>query len=547
MVYPSSEDFIIGVQNLDKMVFDPVLRGGKIKSTPTGPTRYSGGFSLVFPIETDTGKYALRCWIANIGESEKRYKSISAHINKVQLPYFVDFQYILNGILAKGKRWPIIRMNWVEGTDLKSYIKSVLKAPDKLEELASSFRNMVATLHDNHIAHGDLQHRNIMVQKGGRLILIDYDSMYVPELTGFPDTIKGYPAYQHPARKQNTDLGTYLDYFSELVLFISIKALGEDPSLWTRHKIEKRDNELLFSEQDFLNPYSSALFDEIEQISYPLKRLVSFLRKACMSKDISTLLPLEAYLRQIEPKIIIFSTQKRGKQTILKWNVAYADSVRLDGITVPVSGEKDISGLDATTIYKLTAYNKKFSSKRAKASLTVKVAKIHSFTSSDLAVYDGMKIVLFWKVEDAHIVELIGVSQNKVPAWGRKEVSAMKSHPSFRIIAYDDIGSISESIDLMFLDVPKIENIPIAKISLPRQISIQLPQATPINYTASRFPQEAFKSIQNRSFEIRPLFQRSFQVEKRNLSMSANMYNLIIQVWSELKQLLHQSKSDKGK
>lgn len=50
---------------------------------------------------------------------------------------------------------------------------------------------MCKKLHEKSIAHGDLQHGNILVDSNGNIYLIDYDSMFVPSLEKERDIIKG--------------------------------------------------------------------------------------------------------------------------------------------------------------------------------------------------------------------------------------------------------------------------------------------------------------------------------------------------------------------
>src|SRR2546430_4647189 len=63
------------------------------------------------------------------------------------------------------------------------------------------------TLFRSQVAHGDLQHGNILV-RGGSIQLVDYDGMWVPALKGRHATEIGHRAYQHPERSEQ-------DYRSE--------------------------------------------------------------------------------------------------------------------------------------------------------------------------------------------------------------------------------------------------------------------------------------------------------------------------------------------
>jgi len=53
-----------------------------------------------------------------------------------------------------------------------------------LQQLAERFRTMVSRLKEAGIAHGDLQHGNILVIDDDYK-LVDYDGIYVPSLNGF--------------------------------------------------------------------------------------------------------------------------------------------------------------------------------------------------------------------------------------------------------------------------------------------------------------------------------------------------------------------------
>lgn len=80
---------------------------------------------------------------------------------------------------------------------------------------------MITKLHEHHISHGDLQHGNILIDSNDELFLIDYDSVYVPELDGECDIIKGLKGYQHPKRGENKKANEKVDYFSNTLLIIT--------------------------------------------------------------------------------------------------------------------------------------------------------------------------------------------------------------------------------------------------------------------------------------------------------------------------------------
>ena len=148
-------------------------------------------------------------------------------------------------------------MRWIDGDTIKDYICRIQAFQRILEELAENFLVMTHALHEQSLAHGDLQHGNILVGADHQLYLVDYDSFYCPKLNGEEDTVTGLPDYQHPARKSNKSVSEKLDYFSELIIYLSILAIAEAPIFVDKYKVEDADR-LLFSKEDFEDITNSA-------------------------------------------------------------------------------------------------------------------------------------------------------------------------------------------------------------------------------------------------------------------------------------------------
>ena len=281
---------------------DPKLKGGRPKFGKDGfLVSFAGGFSIVFPLDMTSQTYALRCWTQEVDKAEFRYKEISTYLKQVSLPYFVDFEYVSNGILINGTKYPITRMEWAEGETLRNFVEQNLQDSQLLKMVVSEFQKMVACLHNHQIAHGDLQDGNILLKRNGTDInikLIDYDSLFVPALKGQPDQIVGLKEYQHPKRMLGGgSANDKVDYFSELVIYLSFLSLVEKPDLWTQFGNENRVNSgLLFSKEDFENPNQSGIFQELENLSTDVQQLTTTLKDFCAKTSIDELEPLEAIL-----------------------------------------------------------------------------------------------------------------------------------------------------------------------------------------------------------------------------------------------------------
>ena len=287
---PSCSDYSTSIV-VGNLVKAPMLHNGSPEMYKGRPVKYTGGFCIVFPYVAGGKKYAVRCWHAYLEGAEERTKKIAAELKKVNLPYFVGFEYISEGIVTPQGLQPIVVMEWVDAKPLKKYIAEHINDSACLNALADKFVEMVKDLHQHHLSHGDLQHGNIMVRDDGSLVLVDYDSMYVPELDGWKDDISGLAGYQHPSRWDNKYLSPKADYFSELVIYTSLKALTEVPQLWTDLMIEDTDT-LLFTVEDIKSRGTTPIFTILETTN-SCKELCHTVKDYLTRKSIEDLEPLE--------------------------------------------------------------------------------------------------------------------------------------------------------------------------------------------------------------------------------------------------------------
>jgi hypothetical protein len=256
---PLSSEYRASIQNNRHVLQDSELQAGTVLTTRLGlPLSWSGSFAIVFKIKTVRGVYAVRCFTGRLSDQYERYQALSNHLRKHRPNSFVDFQFIQKGILVNNEWWPIIKMPWVEGVHLDQYVENLVKKKDtnSLAKLTAKFGKLLLDLEYCQIAHGDLQHGNIIV--GDQLRLIDYDGIYVPAFNGRSSLEIGHRNYQHPGRK-NQDFGKGLDGFSGLVIYLSLLALSRDPSLWRFHK----DDMLLLGNKDYQNKVDSEVFQTL--------------------------------------------------------------------------------------------------------------------------------------------------------------------------------------------------------------------------------------------------------------------------------------------
>ncbi len=128
-----------------------------------------------------------------------------------------------------------------------------------IERLRSQFAKVVAELKRIGIAHGDLQHGNIIVQASD-LRLVDYDGTFVPTLAGQSSNELGHPNYQHPQRAATT-FSASLDDFSAWLIYSSLSILSLEPMLFKKYA--GGDECILFRHTDLKDPDNSRLFREL--------------------------------------------------------------------------------------------------------------------------------------------------------------------------------------------------------------------------------------------------------------------------------------------
>jgi hypothetical protein len=240
------------------------------------PLVTSGQFAYVYKLKSKKAgcDFAVRCFRGYLGDRDQRYRAIQKHIQAHPLPFISGFTYEPHGILVGGARYPILFMKWIDGPTLDLYLEEMMGRREVLLHLAEEWVKLVRDLHEAHIAHGDLQHGNIIVEHG-RLRLVDHDGMFVPKMTGWKSSELGHQHYQHPRRDEDF-FEESMDNFSALVIYLSLISLAEEPGLWAEH----HDENLLFTKQDFLNPAASTLFTKIKLLGEEPKRLAEILEEA---------------------------------------------------------------------------------------------------------------------------------------------------------------------------------------------------------------------------------------------------------------------------
>lgn len=443
---------------------DPVIsQGTPLIARKKQLQKYSGGFAVVFPFDVNGTKWAFRCVYADLGNMEPRLKTLSDGLNRLRLTYFEPFTYESRGLEIDGKLYPTTRMKWVEGDTIKDFICENKDKPEILLKLADDFMTMCTTLHKHKIAHGDLQHENILVDKKGKLVLIDYDSVYIPELQGENDIIHGLPAYQHPLRAGNKQANEKLDYFSELIIYLSIVAIAEDANLVRKYKIKDAEN-LLFCADDYKDIENSQIFSDIQKLSEKPRLLLSILQDYLKKNSILELEPFEVLLARMSVSLTLSKEKiRKGKEKAqLFWKVISADKIVLyaDGQELQECNRQGAIEVapDADTEYRIKVYySNQLKPEERKVKLLVRPEAVVEFFADKEYTLPTVPIKLSWNVKNA--LKVVYNGKTKSPCDSVKIVEGIEKETEFEISVTDEFETKTYSTKVSMLPLPVIETL----------------------------------------------------------------------------------------
>lgn len=340
---PTIPSIRTSIENQSLLIKDSHAKDGQfIRDTKGRLCSYSGGFTVVYPYILNGKKWAFRCWHSNLGNVRERFNIISQTIQDANLQFLCDFIYVDEGVVVDGIVYPTTRMSWVDGINIKDYICEHRFSKSKLLQLSQKFLTLVKDMHKRNFAHGDLQHGNIIVSDNEEIFLVDYDSFYCPELKGERDIITGLTSYQHPARKQNKFTSEKIDYFSEIIIYLSIRAIAENPSLVDKYQV-KDSEQMLFSSKDFIDLRKSLIYKDISLLGEEFITYLDILELYLSKKSIDELEPFDVLLKDINRLIDYrcsiknFSVKKQTDDRFLVlWDTLNANKVTLN--------DKDVTG-----------------------------------------------------------------------------------------------------------------------------------------------------------------------------------------------------------
>lgn len=237
----------------------------------------AGGTAVVFKVKINEKFYALRFFLIEKINHFERCKKISDFVRE-NPRYFVDFTYYDASVLVKGELYPVIKMEWVDGDILYSFLKKNLFREDILKGISIKLVNLFLWLKQEKIAHGDLSHQNIMVNSQSEVKLIDYDGMFIQGLEDEESGEGGTFGFIHP---KGRDYSSDMDNFSMWIIYLSIEILIIDASYFNK------DNDIIvFDGSDFTDLDNSDTVKKLKNSGNDkLVKIIKFIESICRNES----------------------------------------------------------------------------------------------------------------------------------------------------------------------------------------------------------------------------------------------------------------------
>ncbi len=290
--WPDASTYAMAARDTDSFFLHPEFAQATLRRSPLGlPLPATGRNAAVFQASLGDGAVAVRVFTRPPAQGPERYRLIGQHLRELEGTVFPRVQWLSEAVAVENAHWPMVRMDWIEGWTLDDWVRDHLDRPDLLLDLAQSWDELFIYLDHSHIAHGDLQHGNVLIDADGQIKLVDLDGMWIPALEAIPAQEYGHAHFQHPGRADDRIWNARMDGFAALLIGISVRALARRPELWETYN--DGGNNLIFLADDFEDLERPIWADLLAIDDDRLRFRIEKLRRACQEDCARLVGPLD--------------------------------------------------------------------------------------------------------------------------------------------------------------------------------------------------------------------------------------------------------------
>ena len=332
MNYPLISEYIESIKNAEDN-FATLTNLQPELNDDGSPIMSSGNFAVVFKMkDINNGKYyALKCFTREQEGRAEAYRLISEELTNLKSSmsdpisdnYLINIKYIENELFVDSSNstdteYPVLVMDWVAGETLDKFVKRRVEndimsthSDEFLKKIALQFIDFAHWISQQEIAHGDIKPDNIIITDNNKLVLVDYDGMYVPAMKGQMPRENGSPNYRHPNRPLDVFDET-IDNFSLCVIAFSLAAIAINKDVYNK----EIEDALVLSDKDFRELNSACLLNRISVVLHDkicsslFSSVLMQIANPYIQLDLNTLFSLKSYLNVKPP---IFLPYKIGK------------------------------------------------------------------------------------------------------------------------------------------------------------------------------------------------------------------------------------------